>query len=348
MTLVATLTQSLRSSYAPKTLDKNERRGSRYGAWNFYQEQTRLRNSVITPEVNSLIKRSQGNTVQIPVFDAETVTIGNTRSCTVVDSENTSKLVTLTFATYSFAFTMTPAQHGNNDINYQQDFDRKLEKYLQQFASVLDTASVNNLSVNKNQLFDAALTSYYPALAGALQVTQAEKNDFYNNLEAIQETMDFYGKVNIISSTSGKPLVNRLDAQGAQNGVNEAFQLGGYDWNFTNRLLNGAGVQSTLYAVTDGQVAVENRNDWDAVNGSRVGNHKIWDEVQMPIVNLKMGSYYYEDCADRSALTSGTTALTRTKLEGFEFSTDIVFVNAYNSAPVTRYSPILKAEISAT
>lgn len=345
MSLVLTLCQNLISKYSGAT-DKNEIRASRYGAWDFFQKQTGLASGILDAQTKANVMKSFGNTVQIPVLDNRTVTIGNTRSCTVADSENTSKLITLTFATYSFGFTMTPAQHYNNMIAYQQDFDKKLELYLLKLAATLDTAAVAKLATDKNQHFPAAITAYYAATANALQVPLAGHNDFYNNLSAIQEEMDFYGKLNIISSTSGQPMLNRLKAQGGGNDENDAFQFGGYEWNFTNRLTNGAGVKSTLYAIPDGNVAVVNRNDPDAIAGSSVGNGaKQWGIANMPLVNMDMATYYYEDCADKSALHAGTSGLTRTKVEGFEFSTDVCFVSAYNSVPATTFSPILKAEL---
>lgn len=356
MSLVLTLMQPLRNSYAANGLDKNEQRRSRYGAWDFYRRQSRanedgsagLASSIITPEMRKNIKRSMGNTVQVPVLDAQDVVITNVRSCVVADNENTSKLITLTFVTYAFGFTMIPAQYQNNQIGYQQDFTQKLNNYLLKFAATLDTAAVNNLSANKNQYFPADITAYYPVVGNALQVSQAQKNDFYNNASAILETMDFYGTTNVVASTSAKPMINRLQAQGAGNQTNEDFQFNGYDWNFTNRLTNGAGIQSTAYLVGDGMVGVENRNDPDARAGSRTGNGKVWGEAPLPLVDLTVGTYYYDDCADKSGLHAGTAHLTRTRVEGFEWSTDICFVNSYNSAPATKYNPIIKAEVSAT
>lgn len=348
MSLVLTLMQSLRSRYQANGMDRLEIRRSQYGAWDFFRRQSALGGGIITPEIRSLVAKSMGNTVQVPVLDAEDVVITNVRACTVPDSENTSRFVTLTFVTYAFGFTMIPAQYFNNEVGYQQDFDRKFEKYLLKFAATLDTASVNNLSTNKNQYNPAAITAYYPVVGNALQVSQAEKNDFFNNANAIMQTMDFYGKTNVIAGTQLKPIINRLQAQGAGNAVNEDFQFNGYEWNFTNRMTNGAGVQATAYLVPDGYVGVLNRNDPDAIARSRVGDIKIWDIVNLPIVDLDVASYYYEDCADKSALHAGTAHLTRTKVEGYEWSTDVCFINAYNSAPTTRFGPIVKAEISAT
>lgn len=348
MSLVNTLMQPLRAAYKAETADKNEMRASRYGAWNFFQQQTSSSSGVMTTEVKEIIKNSQGNTIQIPVFDAEDVTISNVRSCTVADSENTTQLITLTFVTYSFGFTMIPARFKNNDIKYQQDFDRKLRKYLLKFAATLDSAAVSTLNTNRNQYFPAAITTFYPNVGNALQVTQAQKTDFYNQLQSIHETMDYYEQIHIIGSTTLGAINRQMSAQGQNNAVNLAFQFPQYQFHSTNRITNGAGVNSTLYAVPDGYVATQNRNDIDSMMGSKTGNGKVWDEVQMPIVNLRMGSYYYDDCADKSAMDATTAHLTATRVEGFQWSTDVCFMTAYNSSPSTRYGPILKAEISNT
>jgi hypothetical protein len=348
MSLVLTLMQPLRAKYEG-VMDKNEFRRSRYGAWDFYQSQSQRDDSIITQQVRQLIKQSMGNTVQVPVLDWEDVTITNTRSCTVADHENTSKLLTLTFATYSFGFTMIPAQYFNNDLGYQLDFTKKLEKYLIKLAATLDTAAVNNLSTKKNSYFPAEISAFYPVVANALQVTQAQASDYYNQAETILNVMDFYSaNTNVIGSTTGRPQISRLMAQGAGNQTNQAFQFSGYNWEYTNRVTNGAGVQSTHYLVADGYVGVENRNDPDAIARSRTGLGQVWGEAMMPLVNLNMATYYYDNCADKSALHAGTTNLTRTRVEGFEWSTDLCFVNAYNSDPTTRYYPIIKTEISAT
>lgn len=346
MALANTLTQSLRTAY-PNNFDKNENRLSRYGAWDFFKKDTKAPGTIFTPDIVENIKKSFGNSVVVPVIDGEDVAIGNVRSCTVVDSENTSKLVTLTFITYSFGFSMYPAQHYNNDIKYQADYDRKLKKYLVKLAATLDTQCLTTLNANKCQAL-AGLVGYYPELADALQITQAQKDDFFNNAESIMHTLDFYDNIHVIAGTQLGPLWRRLDNQGSNNGTNQSFQLPPFTPWLTNRVTNGAGVQVTGYLVQEGTCAVENRNDPDAVMGSKVGEQMVWEEVQMPIVDLKMGSFYREDCNDANALHAGTAGLTRTKRESFEFSTDICFQTVYNKAIATEPNPIVKFEISAT
>jgi hypothetical protein len=354
MSLVQTLMQPLRTEYMGQ-FDKNEARASRYGAWDFFNQDSRRPDSIFDSDIRAKIKQSFGNSVVVPVLDARTVTIGNTRSCTIADDENTSKLVTLTFATYSFGFSMYPSQYKNNDIKYQQDFTRKLKVYLLQLAALLDSQAITTLENAKNTVW-TGIDAYYPEVGDALQVTQAQKNDLYNNLQAILETMDFYSKPHIISSTSGSPMVRRLVNQGAGNAINEEFQLEPYEWHYTNRIPNDTGIQSTLYAVPEGTCAIETRVDPDSEAGhSAMGGGIQWSKVNVPLpgspYSLEMGSLYRDDCSDASGLqtpNTGVAGLTATKRESFQWSIDMVMSTAYNSSPSTRYNPIVKTEISAT
>jgi hypothetical protein len=342
--LVQSLTQSLRTQY-PSNLDKNEVRESRYGAWEFFKNDSNVPGSIMTAEIKERIKMSFGNSVVVPVIDGEDVAIGNTRSCTIVDNENTSRLVTLTFITYSFGFSMYPAQHFNNDVKYQADYDRKLKKYLVKFAATLDNQAIATLEAQKNQFFTGITPEFYPQIGGALQVVQSQKNDFYNNAAAIMERMDFYGTPHVVHNIYNKPLVARLSNQGANNGVNEQWQFNPFTFWGTNRIANGANIQSAGFLVQEGSVGVENRNDPDAMLQS-TGPGMQWSEVVMPIVNLKMGTFYREDCNNAGALHAGTAGLTRTKRESFEFSTDVCFMSVYNRDLATLYNPIQKFQIT--
>ena len=352
MSLVNTLMQPLRTEYTPN-LDKNEVRGSQYGAWDFFQQQSKLADGILSAEAKAFIDKSAGQLVDIPVLNADDVTISNVRSCVIPSDTETSALVRITFVTYAFGFTMNPARHFNNDVGYQTLFNHKLKQYLFKLAATLDTAAVNTLNTNRNIYFPAAITKYYAVVANALQVPLEQKEDFFNQLEAIFSEMDYNEMINIIGSTSLMPLIRRLQAQGAGNSINESFQFNPYRWHTTNRLLNAVGVGETLFGVPDGYVAVRNRNMPDNIAGSVIGDRanplKEWGTAMVPIVNLKMGTYFTQDCADMSALDGGgarMTQLQRTKVEGFYWDTDVAFVTAYNSSPSTKYGPIVKAEIS--
>ena len=351
--LANTLTQNLRTQY-PSKLDKNEDRLSEYGAWELFKMDTVSPESTITPDVIAQAKMSIGNTLQIPVIDGDDVTIGNTRSCTIADYENTSNLVTVTFTTYSFGFTMVPASYMNNDIKYQADFDRKLLKYLKKFAATLGSASVAKLEADKTQVMNSAFIGVgqkYGALAGnAIQVTDAQKNLIFNDLSAIMSEDDFYGRYNVLGSQTLRSIVGEYTNQGATNSTNTQFQFGEYDFGYTNRVSVGAGKAATFYAMPKGTMATVNRNEPDAIAGSIINSENYWDEVRVPIVDLDMGVRYFKECADNSTINGGSGAahLTGSMKETFIWSTDVAFITSYNSDPVTLAGPIFKAEISAS
>lgn len=344
--LAVTLTQNLRSQYRRK-LDKNENRPSIYGGMNLFKKQNADAGGLFSEEELNNIAKSFGNTVEVPVITHEDIVIGNTRTCNFQTGGPTSALVTLTFVTYSFGFDMYPSQHFNNDVKYEQDFNRKLENRLLALANTIDTQCVATLETNKNQHFPANITAFYANVGNALQVPQADKEDFYNQFASITQTMDYFQTPDVALNHVGMGLVRRLAAQGEGNAVNEGFQLMGYTWYPTNRVTNNVGVESTVYGVIPGSVAMVPRVDPDSLMNHSIGSQKEWSTVRVPILDIDMGVFYQEDCADASAIQggSGVTGLTATKRESFQYSVDVCYQVAYNSDPVNRFSPIIKAEI---
>ncbi len=340
--------QEWRSEYTNR-FDKNELRPSRTGALNLFLADSQS-NPIFDPETIANITRSYGNQVEVPVLDAQSVTVASpyTRTCALVDDENQSAIITLTFQTFGWAFTVTPATHYNNDIKLQQDFNRKFEKYRIEFENLLDSQCVAQLETDKNQFFTDI--NEYANVGDALQIPAAEQLDFYNVLESIMNKMDFYGNINLVVSTNHVPFVRRAQNQGDGNAVNESFQFGlrGYDWYPTNRNVPGVGVDSVGYAIEAGSLHIQNRNDADtSVGYSALGGGKVWDTEMIPTGAgmMEMGTFYQEDCADRSGIAGAASAgNTRSLVRGFEFSTDVIFATVYNSDLANRYNPILKFE----
>ena len=127
MSLVATRLQNWRIQNPQ--LDRNMTRPCEYGALDFFIEQTDAPNSIISPNLRDRAFASIGNTVQVPVINYDgDVTVSNVRSCTINDDENTSALYTVVWKTYSVGFTMVPTLYMNNEISYDHDFARKMEK----------------------------------------------------------------------------------------------------------------------------------------------------------------------------------------------------------------------------
>lgn len=345
--LVATVLQNYISNYQGR-LDKIEQRPSIYGALDMIQRQTNEPLSILDAPTKAAIDARFNTSVQVPVIDYRNVSVGNVRSCALQTGGPTSHLVTLSAVTMSAGFLIYPMQYFENYVAYEQAVMNNIEATMQALAITVDTAVVALLDANKNQYYPSAITNIYPQVANALQVPQAEKNDFYNVLGSILAMMDFPGQIDVTTNPIGLAPVRRLSAQGMGNAVNEAFQLLGYSWYESNRVTNGsAGVESTFYGVAPGCVALHSRIDPNSRQRTRLTESQYWDVMpNAPYLNQDLGVYYQAQCADASAVqASGLANSTNTTVESWQFSVDEFYLKAYNSDVVNRYSPIVKAEI---
>lgn len=350
MSLIDTLIDPLRSGYSGK-LDANEWRASRYGALEAFRKQSTGTNKILSDEDITNIKKSFGIATKIPVLDMPTVTIGSVRNCIIQPDQNSSKMVVLTFVSYVWGFTMIPSMYVNNNVKYELDFQKKARKYLLELLKVMDTASLAKINTDRNTVF-ANLTYEYPVIGNAFQVPAAKREDVYNQITGIMGTANFpSGDYDVVANSGHEPLVNKLARNGVSNADNTRATLTGFNQHYTNNMVQNAGVRDTLFVIPEGTLAIENRNDPDARAGSSaMGGGQQWGEVDMPMLDMRVGTYYTDRCADATTIfpTAETQGLTRAKMEGFEFSTDVTYVTSYVSDRATKMAPIQKFEISAT
>ncbi len=239
-------------------------------------------------------------------------------------------------------------QHYENYVSYQTAIAKLMDAGLQKLASTVDAACVSTLDTNKNAYYPQAILDFYAQTANAMQVAQADKTDFYNRMGSIMKTADFGGIPDICLNHIGMADVRKQAAQGEGNSTNQGYALNGYVWYPTNRVTNGASnIQSTIYAVAPGSVAIASRNSPDAKAGSRIHEGKYWELFKnAPYLGMDLDLFYQAECTDASAIqASGMTKYTNTKLESWQFAVDVFYLKFYNSDTVNRYSPIFKAEI---
>lgn len=342
MSLLATKVQALRVK--DTQLDKNENRLSDYGALNFFRVQSE-KAPILTERMREEAKNSAGKSMQVPVINYDgTVTVGNTRTCTIADDENTSALVDIAFVTYAVGFTMTPGAYSNNDIDYAKDFNAKLKKVARALGAALDSAAIAKLEANKTKVY--ADTLLYTKTADTLDVPFGSRENILGDIEPIMEANDFYGKVNIIGNAGTKSVLNKLRELGTYNEVNKSLEYENKEFHFTNRLSNATGKYATFYAVEEGNVDMLYRYDRAAARGAKSGTHS-WDVINMPFLDIPVGLHYYEEVGDQSDIAGAATAdMTCDVKEYWGFSVDVAFIVAHNSTPATLASPIAKVQIT--
>lgn len=344
MSLVATRLQNWRVENPE--FDRNMTRPCEYGALDFFIEQTDAQNSIISPNLRDRAFESIGNTVQIPVINYDgDVQVSNVRSCVIADDENTSALYTVVWATYAIGFTMVPAAYMNNEISYDHDFIRKMEKTTRALANALDQGAVAALEAAKTQVLKDKLN--YQFAGNVIEVPTQMATEIMGDIDPIMRANCFPEMIHIVGNAGVDSLIRKLAQHDVYNDVNKRMEYANKVLHYTNNVVNEAGKNGTFFAVADGNVGVLTRVDREALRRTRANFHE-WDVVRLPYIDLPVGSHYYTSVGDQSQIAGAATQdLTCALKEYFGFSVDVAFLVAYNSDPATVANPVIKAEIAA-
>lgn len=344
MSLIATRLQNWRVENPE--LDRNMTRPCEYGALDFFIEQTNAANSILSPKLRERAFASIGNTLQVPVISYDSdVTVSNVRSCVIADDENTSALYTVVWATYAIGFTMVPSLYMNNEISYEHDFNRKMEKNCRALADSLDKAAVTALEAGKTQLLKDKLN--YDFTANVIEVPTQMATEIMGDINPMMRANCYPRMVHIVGNAGIDSLINKLAQHGIYNDVNKRMEYDNKVFHYTNNVVNESGKNGTFFAVEDGNVGVLTRVDREALRRTRANFHE-WDVVRLPYIDLPVGSHYYTAIGDQSQIAGAASAdMTCNVKEYFGFSVDVAFIIAYNSAPDTVANPIIKAQIAA-
>lgn len=344
MSLVLTRIQNIRAN---SNLDKFEYRPSRYGALNAFMVQSEDPTGILTEELKQKARTSIGNTLETPVisYDAD-ITIGSTRTLTIADSENTSKMVQITFATYAWGFTIAPAMYMNNEIGIQKDFETKMMKYIYAFAKKLDEAALAALATNKTQVLKNPLL--YNWSGNAINAKWTERENVFGDLEVMMGANDFYGQLHIVGDPGVESIMRKLQQHGLYNDVNKQNEFGTKIVHLTNNIAAAGGKYAQGYAVNAGSLGLLTRFERDCLLGTVSGDGHEWGIATLPMLNMPVGTYFYDSVGDYNAIAGAATAdMTRTRKEHYGFAVDVAFLTAYNSSPSTLASPILAFNVSS-
>ena len=347
MSLVLTRIQNIRAN---SNLDKFEYRPSRYGALNAFMVQSEDPTGILTEELKQKARTSIGNTLETPVIDYDAdITIGSTRTLTIADSENTSKMVQITFATYAWGFTIAPAMYMNNEIGIQKDFETKMMKYIYAFAKKLDEAALATLAANKTQVLKNPLL--YDWSSNAINAKWTERENVFGDLEVMMGANNFYGQLHIVGDPGVESIMRKLQQHGLYNDVNKQNEFGTKVVHLTNNIAAAGGKYAQGYAVNAGSLGMLTRFERDCLLGTVSGDGHEWGIATLPLLNMPVGTYFYDSVGDYNAIAGAATAdMTRTRKEHYGFAVDVAFLTAYNSKPSgagALPSPILAFNVSS-
>ena len=344
MSLVLTRIQNIRAN---SNLDKFEYRPSRYGALNAFMVQSEDPTGILTDELKQKARTSIGNKLETPVINYDAgISIGNERTLTISDSENTSEMVEITFTTYAFGFTIAPAMYMNNEISIQKDFQTKMMKYIYKLAQELDKAALAALAAAKTQVLNNKLL--YDFSTNAVNFKWAERENAFGDLDVLMGSNDFYGQLHLIGDPGVESIMKKLQQNGLYNAVNKQNEFGDKIVHLTNNIAASSGKYAQGYAVSAGSLGMLTRFERDCLLGTVSGDGHEWGIATLPLLNMPCGTYFYDSVGDYNAIAGAATAdMKRTRKEHYGFAVDVAFITAHNSAPKTLASPILAFNISS-
>lgn len=342
MSLLATRMQEMR---VKSNLDKNELRPSRYGGLNLFARQTDDPTGIITPELEEASENSIGRDLKTPVIDYDgTVTIGDSRSVTIPDSENTSQMHKITFATYSWGFTIVPAMFMNNEIKMQRDFERKFNKYLYAFAKGLDEAAIAELESNKTQVFEDVLN--YTKTGNVLEANWDDRELIIGDINPMLAANDHFDQIHLVGNAGVESVIRKLAQRDLYNDEMKTMEYSDKELHFTNNIGNSGENFANMYAVNGGSLGILKRFERESVLGTTMADGTAWGIENLPMIDFPVGTYFYESKGDFKDIGGASTSdMTRAKKEHYGFAVDVAFVTPYNSDPATIANPIMKISI---
>ena len=331
--------------------DKWETRAGSYGFLDLFQSQSLDPMGIITDDLRQKAIAAAGSVLQIPVidYDASLAITNVTQPVTITGSPSTSQVYAVTFVDYYFGFLIHPAQHFNNEISMQREFNTKLNAYIVALMQALDVAGAAALEAAKTQVLADTLGGRYSLASNVIVAPLTEQDAVIGDINPMMRGNKFAGPFDVVANPSMESLVrNRLMEKGAFNTDNKEYQYSDKTWHFTTNLANASGHKATAFAVQKGSLGMLQQFAPDNVMRNRTSKH-TWDTEILPIINLEIGTYGYEDAVDGSSLSGAATALlTATKVQAYGFHSRIAFIVPYNSAPSTNASAIAKIAVATT
>ncbi len=348
MSLINTRLQNFRS--ANPQIDRFEYRNSENGAWETFMAQTRDPMGIITPDLTQKAIRAIGSTLEIPVIDFEATTIQNvTQPLVVVGGPSTSQLLAVTFVDYYFGFLIHPAQHFNNEISMQREFNQQMRRYVVALANEWDQAAITAIEAAKNQVAPNLLGARYTFAGDTIQGPLAEADNMVGDIDIFGNSLDFTGPYDIIGARSLQSHVNNnLKELGEFNQRDKTQQWQNKTWRFSNNVTDAAGQRYTGYAIQKGTIGALFQYGADNVMGNSSSNHQ-WGIEPIPGLGANMGTYTYDGAANGTALSGAATAhLTATLQQAYGFHNRVALVVSYNSDRAAIPSPQYKFQIATT
>lgn len=360
MAMTATVLKDLVVRYE-SLLDRHELRGSSYPLLNKgIENANNPTTGIISPDLLEKALDSWGRGIDIPVMSPAANANGTGLTCTFSGTEAISDFVNVTWVTISNGFNMQPVKNKQNEIKYMQEYARKFTDAMRSMALALDGAVDTTLlaaltpAAQYGSTYVGVGAKYGALVADKIQVSLANRPDFFNDLVDIMAEDDLLPDFDVLSSTNGRGIIRQLFAQGDANATNTRYQFdaGDFQFNFGKRVTKTAGatIDATGYVMPKGAYGLvwRVRPDCEAMRSTTDG--KIFgmlnpadlpEGVEIPF-NAPVGTLYSSTCGT-AAVESGNAADSTAVLESHQFEVHYGILTPYSNFATSAVPAVIRA-----
>lgn len=349
--MTATTLQDIRVNY-PSLLDRFELRGTNYALMNLgIQNAMNPSTGIVSPDLLDKAMMSWGRGIDIPVMTPAPNANGTGLTCTFSGTESISDFVNVTWVTVSNGFNMQPVKNFQNEISYNQEFARKYTDAVRNMALAVDGAvdTVLTAAITPAAEYGSSYigvgNKYGALVADVIQVSLANRPDFFNDLVDIMAEDDILPSFDSPVSTNGRGIISQLFAQGDANSTNTQYQFtqGDYDFHFSKRVTQTpATTDATGFVMPKGSYGIIHRVRPDCMAGNETTDGKIFGTIPNdPTLGATIGTLFSSTCGT-AAVESGNAADTTSVLETHQMEVHYGILTPYTNFATSSVPSVIR------
>lgn len=205
------------------------------------------------------IKAATTQTTTAMYFTKKDFTINSSKSNTPSGEKSGTASANLTWAVKGFTVDLPSKQYDGNEVARAKGFAMSLYNAERTFWAEFDSTLLAYLVANQSTVTSASGGG--SASSGVFTINYAERDEFYNILDAHMNMNDFGGEILDIHDTYWKKFVRHYAAQGPSNDTNLSYQFDGFTSYASNKIIPATGELSTHYVVPAYGVAIIDWNE---------------------------------------------------------------------------------------
>jgi len=261
------------------------------------------------------IKKATTQTTTAMYFTSKDFTINTSKSNTPSGEKSGTASTDLTWAISGFTVDLPSKQYDGNEVARQKGFAMSLYNAEKTFWADFDETLLTYLIANKTTVNDA--TGGGTETSGDFEINYAERDEFYNILDAHMSMNDFGGETLDVHDTYWRKFVRYYAAQGASNAYNLSFQFDGFNTFSSNKITPGSGELSSHYIIPLNGIAIIDWNEPANRRGDQLNDGSYLGTYQSLFFPELTFDIFVKSAWGDTTLDGGSV---QDKTETFEFS----------------------------